>query len=64
MHLVTHTCGQQLWRQETGGVQRIVTYSADGQREIHECPNCGANLGDRDLVDTDGQALWRAEAEK
>lgn len=59
MEPVTHTCGARLWRIETGGVRRIVAYSADGRTETHTCPGCGANLSDTDLRDVDGEPLWQ-----
>lgn len=61
MELVTHTCGAQLWRQETGGVQKVVTYAhLDDQRETHDCPGCSLNLRDSDLTDEDGEPVLSA----
>lgn len=63
MHLVTHTCGAQLWRHQTGGVQQIVIYGRmiygrmKDQCEIHECPRCGENLRDADLRDERGTPI-------
>ncbi len=60
MELVTHTCGERLWRHETGGVRAIVLYSDDGQREVHNCPRCGENLSDAGLQDADGRPIREA----
>lgn len=60
MERVTHTCGQQLWRQQFGGVAYTIHYADDDQKEIHDCPRCGKNLRDTDLTDERGQ-LIRAE---
>lgn len=58
MELVTHTCGQQLYRVETGGVRKIVAYARlDDQREIHTCPGCGESLRDSDLTGADGEPV-------
>lgn len=47
MEIVIHTCGQKLYRHETGGVQKVVIYGRlEDQREIHDCPRCSENLSD------------------
>jgi hypothetical protein len=58
MQLVIHTCGQQLYRHEAGGVARTVRYGRlSDQREINECPSCGENLSDSTLKDAQGQPI-------
>lgn len=59
MEYVTHTCGQPIWRHETGGVARIVLYGRVGDtKEIHTCPKCGGDLYDRVLTDERGKPIF------
>jgi hypothetical protein len=57
LEFVTHTCGQRLYRHESGGVRKLVLYSDDGRREIDDCPKCGENLCDADLHNASGEPV-------